>query len=346
METANERTFNKSKRVSVHKGMALTTPVIGRIAAGHTIVRNDRALPVRDDHFSITTLVQDKNTRAWETHPIQKEISQANEKLRAIPVRIAYNDVNLNLQNSFSAFDMSSGRAQCVGNGERARRMTEDGVKNIDCPGPSACEYGQRMRCKNFSRAYFRIEGQKDELGAFILRTTSFNSLDRLGSRLSQLAGLTGGQIANMPMMLVLKAKTTTQSFREPIYFADLETRPGMSLMDAVKEARAYREAMEQAGLSLEGLEDALRAGLANSDFADEIEDVDEWFSDDELIAVVEQHAPHAGLRGMDSLKARLASRQAELSGSDSMVVAPASHEGKTKGSNASDSQQRDLLAA
>lgn len=299
--------------LAVNKGITLTPPVIGRIAAGHTVVRGDRALPVKDDHFTLTSLVQDRHTRIWEEHPLQHTLSKGEAKLRSIPVRIAYNDVNLNLHNSYSAFDSKTGRALCVGNGDRARRVTAEGVREIDCPRPEACEYGQRQRCKNFSRAYFRVEGQEDELGVFLLRTTSFNSLDRLGSRLNQLSGLTGGTIANMPMLLILSAKTTTQSFREPIYFADLITRPGMTLLEAISEAREYRTSLENAGLSLDGLEAALRAGLANSDFAEGIEDADEWLSDEELIAAVAGDGPRAsGLRGMDSLAARLVAVSAQ----------------------------------
>jgi hypothetical protein len=305
MEAISENIVTKPRHLEIIRGVTLTPPVIGRIAAGHTIVKGDKAFPVKDDHFSITTLVQDGKTRVWEEHPLQKTLAGGKEKLRAIPVRIAYDDVNLNLNNRFSVFDPQKGRPLCVGNGDCARRVSEGGIKDIDCPRPESCEFGQRMRCKNFSRAYFRIEGQEDELGAFILRTASFNSLDRLGSRLNQLSGLTGGKIAHMPMLLVLMSKTTAQSFRTPIYFSDLVTRPGMSLMDAVDEARKYHETLSRAGLSLEGLEEALRAGLANSDFADEI-DPEEWLSDDDLVAELGRQQSLSDLRGMESLSRQL----------------------------------------
>jgi hypothetical protein len=305
METLSENFVAKPRHAEIIRGVTLTPPVIGRIAAGHTIVKGDKAYPVKDDHYTLTTLVQDGKTRVWEEHPLQKTLLGGQEKLRAIPVRIAYDDVNLNLHNRFSAFDPQKGRPLCVGNGDSARRLSADGVKDIDCPRPGSCEFGQRLRCRNFSRAYFRIEGQEDELGAFILRTTSFNSLDRLGSRLNQLAGFTGGKLANLPMQLVLMAKTSVQSFRTPVYFSDLVTRPGMSLMDAVGEARRYHEVMADAGLSLAGLEEALRAGLANGDFADEV-DPEEWLSDEELVAEAERPRSPSGLRGMDSLSRHL----------------------------------------
>lgn len=294
------------------KGVTLTPPTIGRITMGHTVLKGDKALPVKDDHFSITTLVQNKRDRSWEIHPLQAKHSKANEKLRAIPVRIAFNDPNLSLNSQFSAFEMKSGRVLCSGNGERARRATEDGVQDIVCPRPEACEYGQRQRCKNMSRAYVRIEGQEDELGVFILRTTSFNSLNYLATRLAALHGMTGGRIAGMPMMLVMESKTTTMSFREPFHFADLVQRPGMTLLDAIKEANTYQTAMLEAGLSLEGMEAALRDGLANGDFADEIEDLEEWVSDEDLIArATGAPAGSTGLRGLDTLAGKLKSKAA-----------------------------------
>lgn len=312
-----------SSQINIVRGIALTPPVIGRITAGHTVKRGDHVLPVRDDHYTLTTLVQNKETRAFDRHALHDQIlsaqsasDKAEAKLQAIPVRIAYNNVNLNLNNSYSAFDPKKGRALCVGNGERARRITEDGIKEMDCPRPEACAFGQSNRCRNFTRAYFRIEGQEDELGTFILRSTSYNTVDRLGSRLSQLSGLTGGKIAGMPMMLVLRPKSTTQSMRDVIYFSDLVPRPGMSLLAAVAEAREYQKSMEQAGLSLDGLEAALEAGLANSDFADELEDPDEWVSDDDLIAAVESaqaKGNKGSLAGLTSLTEKLAAQSKEL---------------------------------
>lgn len=273
--------------LNVVKGVTISPPIIGRITMGHSkVTQKDggtRALPVRDDHFGITTLIQNKVDRTWEPHPVEASLKKANEKLVAIPVTLAYNDVNLNLKNRYSAFDSKSGRVLCSGNGEKARRSTDAGVQDIDCPRPEACQYGQAQRCKSMSRAYFRIEGSDDELGVFVLRTTSWNSLSTLGTRLSQLTGLTQGKIAGMPMMLVMKGKTSVASFREVFYFADLVTRPGQTLLQAVKQAKEFQDGMEQAGLSIEGMESALRAGLSNGDFADEIEDVDEWVSDEEL---------------------------------------------------------------
>lgn len=274
--------------LNIVKGVTLSPPVIGKITLGHTefVELNGElcAQPVADDHFGLTTLSQDKETRVWNRHPLEASLADEG-KLTQIPVRIAYNNPKLNLVNRFSVFDPLTGRVLCAGNGENARRVTDEGVKAMDCPRPEGCRYGRDAHCKSMSRAYFRVEGCEDELGVFALRTTSWNSLAYLGIRLTELAALTGNKIAGMPMMLVVRDKTSSLSYREPFYFADLVTRPGQTLLSAIKEARDYQSTLADAGLSLENMEKAVLAGLANGGFADEIDDVDEWLSHEAFVA-------------------------------------------------------------
>jgi hypothetical protein len=293
--------------INIIRGITITPPLLGRITLGHTELRgsgeNAKGVPKRDDHFSVTTLVQ-RDDRSWEPHAIQSTLVKGKEKLLRIPVKIAYNDMNLTLNNSYSAFDTKTGRVLCAGDGEQARRSTEDGVKQIACPRPEACEHAQRVRCKNMTRAYFQIDGQEDELGVFVLRSTSWNTLTSLAGRLARLHGLSGGLLAGMPLMLECKSKTTTQSYRKPIYYADLTFRPGYDLATTVKAARAHQQGMADAGLLMESMEAAIRSGVANGDFADEIEDADEWVSDDELIAKAGGQKPTSGIKSLDALMA------------------------------------------
>lgn len=288
-------------------GVTIAPPVIGRITMGHVELKGDKGVPKKDDFFRITSLVQNKD-RSWDAHPIEHEVRKslgAREKLRAIPVRIAYDNPKLTLNNSFSAFDSKTGRVLCVGDGCRARRALEGGVQEIDCPRPEACEYGVRQRCKSMTRVYLRIEGQQDELGVFVLRSTGHNTLNYLSARLTELHGLTNGQMAGLPLQLVLGAKSTTQSFREPVYFADLTTRPGQGLLEAVSEMRQYQAAYADAGLSFQRMEQQMLLGLANGDFADEVEDIDEWISDDALLGEATGNLARQGLRGLDAAVAQ-----------------------------------------
>ena len=284
------KAISSTRQINIVRGVALSPPVIGRIGMGHTVLRKSgsdvKAIPVRDDHFTITTLVQEKATREWERHPLHQKLTEGADDLllRAIPVRIAYNDPALNLQNRHSCFDRQTGRAHCMGNGRTARRVINNEVQTIDCPGSDTCEYGKTFYCKNMTRAYFRIEGQEDELGTFILRTGSHNSLTALATRFEKLGSLTGQRMANMPMLLIMVSKTSQQSNREAFQFADLVQRPGMSILDAAKEAQSHLKTMADAGLQVDAMEATLRAGMQLSDFADSPEDIDEWLSDENLV--------------------------------------------------------------
>lgn len=301
--------------LKIVKGVTITPPTIGRIMIGHVELRRSqdgtiKAIPAKDDHFTVTTLVQQQD-RVWEPHPIMGSLSKGGENITAIPVRLAYNDPGLSLHNRYSAFAPDR-RIICSGDGESARRMTESGVQTTDCPGNEQCQYGREKRCKNMSRLYIQVEEQENPLGVFVLRTTSRNSLDSLAGTLSRLAGYTSCTLAGMPMMLTLTPMTTAQSMWTAFYVVGLELRAGMSLADALTEAKSYQESLAKAGLSQEGMETAMRTGLANSDFADVVEDPDEWVSDDDLAGRAEQNLLRHGLRGLDSLRARQQESDAE----------------------------------
>lgn len=297
---------NPNENLTIVKGATLTPPIIGRITMGHAKPRDDgSALPQKDDHFTITTLVQNSD-RSWPEHPLHKQHLGEKRKLESIPVRIAYNSLRLNLTNHFCIFGTSGaelGRTLCSGDGEKARRMTSEGVKTIDCPRPEACEYGTRLRCKSFTRAYFQLEGQNDPMGVFILRTTGDHTRNYLSEKLAQLHGWTEGKLAGMPLMLNIKVKSTSRSMRRPFWYADLDLRPDMDLFKTISEMKDYQKKLSDAGINQECMEEALLAGLGNSDFTDEVEDMDEWFSDSDLVQAATQNLQKTGLRGLDILK-------------------------------------------
>jgi hypothetical protein len=121
------------------KGLAITPPVIGRIAIGKVVEKNGKRLPEKDDAFTITTQVQQRGE--WVLHPLHNALlaQQDGGKLRSIPVTLLFNDLDLNLRAEYSLFDRATGRPDCVGNGEVARRSTQEGFKSLPCPGLQQC---------------------------------------------------------------------------------------------------------------------------------------------------------------------------------------------------------------
>jgi hypothetical protein len=258
----------------VIKGLAITPPVIGRISIGRVVERNGKRLPEKDDQFTLTTQVQTRD--GWALHPLDEQLRKAadGQKLRSIPVRMVFNDPDLNLRADYSLFDRASGRPRCVGNGETCRRMGEGGVERLPCPGPDACAFAMGD-CKAYARLNVLVgDGEDDALGTFVLRTTSFNTIRTLAARLQYFSAVSGNRLSCMPLELKLRGKSTTMSHRSAIFYVDLVVRSGMTLEAAIKVAQEREEARRAAGLDQDALDEAARQGFANGAFEDLAEDV------------------------------------------------------------------------
>lgn len=254
------------------KGLAITPPVLGRISIGRVVEKHGKRLPEKDDQFTITTQVQNKN--GWVLHPLDASLRKdaPNGKLRSIPVKMLFNDPDLNLRAEYTMFDRRNGRPLCVGNGDTCRRVGRNGIDSLPCPSPDACEVGRDGACKPYGRLNVRI-GEEKDLGTFIFRTTGFNSIRTLTARLAYFKAISGNRLACMPLNLTLRGKSTTQSHRAPIYFVDLAVREEMSLDDAVIQAVEANQKRREAGLDQEALDQAARSGFANGLFEDSVEE-------------------------------------------------------------------------
>lgn len=266
------------------KGLAITPPVLGRISIGRVVEKNGQRLPQKDNQFTITTQIQEQGE--WILHPKDEELRETapNNKLRTIPVRMLFNDADLNLRAEYTMFDRTNGRPVCVGDGESCRRLTESGVQSLPCPGPTLCEFGKGGLCKPYGRLNVRI-GDDDELGTFIFRTTGYNSIRTLAARLRYYQAVSGNRLAFMPLELRLRGKSTTQSHRTPIYYVDLTVREGQSVQGAIQEAREGEQTKQQAGYDQAALDEAGRCGFENAEFE---------HSEDEAAAVMEEFYPEA----------------------------------------------------
>jgi hypothetical protein len=263
-------------------GLSITPPVIGRIAIGRVVEKNGKRLPEKDDQFTITTQIQQRGE--WMLHPLNESLRKATTgKLRAIPVRFLFNDPNLNLRAEYSLFDRDTGRPVCIGNGATCRRAGDAGIEELTCPSPDGCAFGQAGNCKPYGRLNVVI-GDEDELGSFILRTTSWNSIRTLAARLHYFSAVSGNLLACLPLELKLRGKSTTQSYRSAIYYVDIALRSGSTLEAAITEARELDARRRAAGFDQAALDKAAQAGFANGAFEDNAEDggavVDEFYPD------------------------------------------------------------------
>ena len=263
------------------KGLAITPPVLGRISIGKVVEKNGKRLPEKDDEFTLTTQVQSKGQ--WIKHPLDEELRQGDaNKLRIIPIHLLFNDPDLNFRANYSMFDHKTGRPVCVGNGETCKRMTAQGMATLPCPSPMACEYGQAGYCKAYGRLNVII-GDEDELGTFVFRTTGYNSIRTLLSRLHYFSAVSNNQLASLSLALRIRGKSTTQSFRQTIFYVDITTRPEHSLAQAIAIATETNLQRQQSGFDQQALDHAAMLGFANGEFED---------TEDEGLEVVEECYP------------------------------------------------------
>ena len=85
-------------------------------------------------------------------------------------------------------------------------------------------------------------------------------------------------------MQLTLRGKSTTQSYRQPVYYVDITLRDGVSLNDAIAQAQQIDQQCKAAGFSQEALDLTAQQGFANARFETDMEDgldvVQEFYSD------------------------------------------------------------------
>lgn len=272
------------------KGLAITPPILGRISIGSVAEKNGKRLPVKEDFFTITSQVQGRT--GWVNHPLDEELRKKAgvDKLRSIPVRVLFNEPDLNLRAEYSMFDRQTGRPLCVGNGETCRRFTDSGMQSLPCPSPDGCELAKNGACKPYGRLNVQI-GDEDELGSFIFRTTGFNSIRTLAARLSYYQAVSGNLLACLPLELRLRGKSTTMSHRSAIYYVDLTMREGMTLEAAIATARETDQRRRDGGYDQVALDVAAAHGFANGAFEE---------SEEEMVDTLEEFYP-ASNHSLDS---------------------------------------------
>ncbi|GAB2458591.1 hypothetical protein GCM10027082_06480 [Comamonas humi] len=207
---------------------------------------------------------------ATATAPGEASRLPSNPKLRSIPVRLLFNDPNLNLRARYTLFDRATARPICVGDGESCKRVRQGVVESHPCPGPDHCALGMEGNCKLFGRFHVRIDhpdNHSDACSTFVLRTTGVNTVRTLMARMQYLQALSGGLLAYLPLELRLRGKSTAQSHRTPIYYVDLCVRQDLSLESAVLQAREAAEQARSSGLDQAALDAAAREGYAQGLF-------------------------------------------------------------------------------
>ncbi|WP_417276613.1 hydrolase or metal-binding protein [Castellaniella sp.] len=296
------------------KGFAITPPIIGRISIDRVIEKNGKRLPEKDDQFTITTQVQ--NHDGWVLHPAHEAQLKCTQgaKLRTIQIMLPFNDPDLNLRAQYIQFDRQTGRPIATSDGTTCRRQTASGMETVSCAGREDCCLHQ-TDTKPYGRLYVKIGDDQDDLGTFIFRTTSYNSIRTLAARMRYYAAVSGGLLASLPLELKLRGKSTTQSYHTPIYYVDLVVRGGMTLCQAIEAARQIYADRKASGFDQAALDEASRLGFGNGSFEETEEDlpaVEEEFFPDPTDIQAARPSTRPTLQEVRTLTDKLAARVTE----------------------------------
>ena len=102
-------------------------------------------------------------------------------------------------------------------------------------------------------------------------------------------------RLSCLPLQLTLRGKSTTQSYRTPVYYVDITLQDGMSLNDAIQQAQQLDQQCKDAGYIQEAVDYMAKQGYANAGFEVEIEEgldvLEEYYPEQEQNRAVEQQA-------------------------------------------------------
>ncbi len=246
-------------------------------------------IPVKYDHFIITSLERGEDGNFIPDWPLMQRIAddtnQNPKRLTKIPIKLLYNDPNINFRTRYAAY---GGRSLwCAGDGKEAIRRANPKAPpcEVECPCEHLdADFEGKPICKISGVLSVLIEGALGVGGVWGFRTGSFNSVDGIMGGLLFMWGVTGGQLANIPLYMVINPKQATDPSgkQQTIQVVGLEFRGSV---DGLRDT-GLKIAMEnaKAQLQIEHIEEAARKMMdgADMDEGEESDIADEFYPDGE----------------------------------------------------------------
>ena len=214
---------------------------IGRKGDVRTSAKGNQFQPPQKlDHFVVTTMERGSDENFVRDESLHRIIG---DKPTEIPIRLLFDDIAMNMQTRYVAFQ---GRTiWCQGDGETAER----GGETRACPCPNLARgydgKGSGPVCKINGRLQVIIDNAEGVGGVWVFRTTSWNSVQGLISSMALIANVTGGRLAGVPLVLTVRPKQATDpdGRQQTVYVVGIEYRGSI---DELRE-RAYQAALQDA---------------------------------------------------------------------------------------------------
>jgi hypothetical protein len=164
-------------------------------------------VPVKLDHFVVTTLERDKTDNFVVDQKIMKDLGAEPKK---IPIRLLFDSIEANFQSRYSCYKGKT--LWCSGDGRGALRTNEKGIKElVTCPcGREQPTYKGPEKCKINGCLACMIDGADTIGGVWKYRTTGYNSTVGIMSSLSLIRALSGGILAGLALDMTIQPKVGT----------------------------------------------------------------------------------------------------------------------------------------
>ena len=198
----------------IKRGMTPRFAEIGKIKIGgkgetkKSANGKDFSLPVRYDHFKITTTEKDSNGNFVINDEIMTRLDK-NKKPKEIPIRLLFDDIDLNFFTSFQFY--SGAKLQCKGDGLEATWFLADGkTKQGEC-NPEKCEHALTGKCKISGILSCILSDLPQFGGVYRFRTHGWNSVSNILASLQFISQNTNGILAGIPLRLKILKKVTAE---------------------------------------------------------------------------------------------------------------------------------------
>ena len=244
--------------------------------------------PKKLDHFQLVTTEKNEDGDYIVDVALQNKIKEdgsgiidGNGCLVGLPIRLLYNDTELNFPNRYVSY--MSGKLSCHGDGEVSKKRLDNFEKDHPCPcGRLDPGYDGKDKCKPTGTLTCIIDGARLFGQAHKFRTTSMNTIKGILGGIELIKTATNGKIAGLPLMLTMNAKQTTtpSGISTTIYIVSICYRGSMS--DLRTEVLQLMSTEKQYLLSMDDIEDQAKAkeAVTVTDVEEEREFVEEFFPD------------------------------------------------------------------
>lgn len=232
-------------------------------------------LPIRYDHFVVTTTEKGKDGNYIPDHAIMKKLVEYcnGGDVREIPIRLPFDSIDMNFFTSFQYYH--GNKCVCRGDGESAERTAQDGsIKKIKCD-PDACEYLKNEKCKVSGILSCHIPLSMEVGGVYRFRTHSWNTVSGILASLKYFSDNTNGVLQGLPLKMKFLKKSTQDHGNVNVVTVVLD---GIELMKMRELALVEYENRMKLGIDMKLLESQAReAGFTVE--TDDPEDVAaEWY--------------------------------------------------------------------